>query len=159
MKSVHSVFLAVIFGMSFSALAIADKINPFDENSCPGKPLTHEELIRLIDLPDSAEHAFGTFTIYYHTRTCYKVGGKCSDSDAVKTGLFFKPSFSPASQFFTLKDQKGLVSVEFSQDTLNLRLTASGENIDFDSDADSDDSWRKMRITSALNGVIPLSSR
>ena len=154
LKTFHSVLLVVTLGASLSVFAFAEKIDLFEEKSCPGNSLTEEAFYKLIPLPDATSHDFGSFSIYYRTRTCYpKFGGKCKDSAA--PGLYFKPSFDDESHFFNLKGNKGLVSIELIEDKVSLKLTGVGE--EFNS-LHSAERRRDQRVTSFLSGASVLSS-
>jgi hypothetical protein len=107
---------------SHSACEIPPSQNPFDPASCPGTPLSSQDLFRMIPLPEKNEIDLGRFEVSSRIRTCYAENW-CTDWRDNNLPLFASiGGVKPDSQ---LAATAGLV---------NLKLKNNIPAIDFTSD-------------------------
>jgi hypothetical protein len=54
-----------------SACPVPPAADPFDPSSCPGAPLSSQDLFNMIPLPSKNEITLGNFNVHSRMRTCY----------------------------------------------------------------------------------------
>lgn len=115
---------------SRSTCTIPPAQDPFDPASCPGSPLSSQDVLHLIPLPNSTSKELGTFKVHSRMRTCYSESwcGSWIESDDAGLHLLSESSYSqdrPAQK-------EGIVSVLLSNNapiiTIETKQYGVGNN-------------------------------